>query len=50
MGEWMVFMRCEGKSMFFSLIKAQDINAAAEIGEQLASRRKVVLVGIAPFC
>ncbi len=50
MGEWMVFMRKnEGAKMFFSLIKAQDIHTATEIGEELASRSKVVLVGIAPF-
>ena len=50
MGKWMVFLRRqEARNPIFTLIAALDINVAAEIGEEIASREKYTLLGIAPY-
>ncbi len=49
MQKWMAFQRNLGTPMSFRLVAATDINAAIEIGEEVANREDAVFVGVATW-
>lgn len=52
MNKWMVFLRNKSGAItrpFFRLIVASDINAATEIGQEVAEMNSDELLGVAPY-